>query len=547
MSDFQPSEESQPETPADHNASQQELQIAARRLVGIELDALCTGGRHGGTSFLPITANVSAEIESLLGVTAYHIPTGTRSANRKRELDSPRAIPIDTFRPNGAAHFWSRVTRYAADHEGDTNPRLFGKLNADDIKAFLRTKSNAIERNELSGGSSRDCDIPMYASITRKDQLNSRFFEGIQKGDVQGIILEKSTLIQKAHEEWEKFRDTQQVPVMHARPFMGLQGSTEELVKFMHGPEEVDTLVFSDTPSLEAAQEIRKLHLRDMRKRANSKKIENPFHNTDVDELIRVAVLNVQGGARREAIALLEAAREVHDFNVEVHLVENGEQLESVKAHALLFPGGWHKNQFEAQEELGINKVIVELIRRKVHILALCAGCIQTRSAHNELDGVQSEGCATGTTFGVGKYQIVNNVLSGPSDVLMAFHNNEDPDASTARVLEDIPFSNGPYIVGADMDQLEVIARLSTTSRAKEIDDDDGNIVGVQVSNQATGVPVQMAAAFHDPAIFQLWLHEIGVFKTKIRHRGELEQQRAGYRASELRLTGLTEEEKKTD
>lgn len=517
--------------------------ILKRRLVGKELDTLCAAGRWWGTAFLPVASKARDEICKALGVTAFYMPVGTSTAERKKEMNTPRAIPIDTYNPKRPHAFWKRAMGYSEQHEGDTDPRLFAIVETSDMESFQRTKQGVMEQHADDPKILNKADLPVFGRVSKRSHLKPQLFESMLEGDVQGLILRRPKHLEIAREEWYAFLKTQENPALIARPFMGLEGSAKELLEIMKkGEIEADTLVLQDTPDIETALQMRVMHLKAMRKRKKSKKLNNPFANPDRQKTRRFAIINVQGGARRDAIALMEASRHMNAFNVEVHLVENGEQLKSADPHAIVFPGGWHRNQFDAQAALGINSEVVDYIRKGVHMLALCAGCIQTRRADNELDRIRSEGCATGTTFGIGDYAIRNNVLSDPHDVLIALHKDGDPDAKTAVISKSIPFSNGPEIIGVNEQELEVIARISTDERAAHIDDDNGGIVGVQVLNTEVGKPVHMAFSFHDSIAFLLALGEIDIYDAKIAHSQLLRGKRTDLKQSEYAILGLNEQ-----
>ncbi len=505
--------------------SQEDSMNDVNRKTGIELDTLCTSGRRGGTAFLPVSADVSSEVLDTLGVTAHYIRSGTSSALRRRELKTPRTIPIVEYSPQTQSHFWTWVEDYADQHDGDTNPRLFGMAKVDDLQHFQQTQSDILTMQgdeELA----RKLDIPLFTQVpsNKGTTINEKLFGQMAAGVTQGLILEKKDHVRRAYAQWEEFRAKQENPDLIVRPFIGYKGGTADLLKLMRDDStEVDTLIYTDAPSREEALEIHKMHIGKMRKNKKPKKINNPFNVESPLNEFHVAVLNVQGSARKDASALLEASRIIEGLNVEVYLVENGDQLQASNADAIVFPGGWHKIQYDRQEELGINDMVEERIRRGVHALALCAGSIQGRKGDDKLDKVKSEGCVVGTSFGIGDYRVVNNVLSNPRDVLVAIEKYGDVDEPGARVFKNIPFSNAPHFKGVNMETMEVIARLSTQDNdfAASVDDEVGHIVGLKVKRTNRELPVQLVAAFHDKIIFTLFLDQMQQYYMDARYNGE--------------------------
>jgi hypothetical protein len=172
---------------------------------------------------------------------------------------------------------------------------------------------------------------------------------------------------------------------------------------------------------------------------------------------------------------------------------------------------------------LGINALLVERISRGVHVLALCAGSIQTRKGDDQLDRVKSEGCAPGTTFGIGDYRVVNNALSNPRDIVCALQPHGDPTKPGARVFPQIPLSNAPFFQGVNLDTMQVIARLSTRIEEfrADVDDEEGDIVALMVKRLQPEDPVQIAAAFHDQIIFTMFLHEMQQYQLEAKQKAE--------------------------
>jgi len=521
-------------SPRQSNDSLQRNEEIARRnqIQGKKLDDYCTGGRHGGTVFLPISKYISEEIERILNVTAYYIPTTSSSSQTKAELTNPTQIPILEYGKRSQESFWTYAEQYAKIHANNTNPRLFGMVRAQDLSHFQKKQKLAMQSMQ----SSEDfdprmaLDLPIFTVISKdkaEDVLQLPFFENITQGVTHGLIMQSPDHAKRANDLWHEYRNTLEIPQLHARPFLGLQMSTEELIKYMtkNTDIEVDTLVPTDMPNLDQAKRLRDMHMERMSARKDARTLDNPFRVEGREKNVSFAVINVQGSAREDAIALLKASKDIDEFNVDVHLVENGEQLNNVKPDVIVFPGGWHKIQFNHQAELGINTEVVQLEKEGVHMVNLCAGAILARTAaRDDLiqgDAVRSDGCAPGTAFGIGEFGAINNLLSGPYNVLMKLHNSGDPDQKKSRIILDVPFSNGPTLINVNPDTMDIIARLSTDSRAEDVDDDDGEVVAVQVKRKNGVDPVRIAASFHDPSIYTYTLNELDNYYREARHNRE--------------------------
>ena len=497
------------------------------QMTGKRLDALCAAGRHGGTTMLPVQPRKADDERVLdtLGVTAHIIRSGVSSDLRKRELENPRTLPVIEYNKASQSHFWGWAEEYTDAHRTDAVPRLFGLVSIEDLQHFQDSQTHA-----LAGGDEsmrRALDLPIFTEVPQGKgrKINQEFFALMAKGVTQGVILEKMNDVQKTHKQWEQFLETQKNPQLLSRPFIAIKGDTSTLISLMeaNGHPEVDTLICTETPSIEAATHLAKLSLAKMQKRKTGRQLDNPFNVENPEHTFRVAVLNVQGSAREDATALLRASQHIGGLNVEVVLVENAKQLEHTKGDAVVFPGGWHKIQYERQRDLGINELLVERIKRGVHVLALCAGSIQTRRGDDDLDEVKSKGCAPNTTFGIGDYRVVNNALSNPRDILCALQPHGDPTKPGARVFPQIPLSNAPYFTGINLDTMQVIARLSTRIEEfrADVDDEEGDIVALMVKRLQSEDPVQIAAAFHDQIIFTMFLHEMQQYQLEAKQKAE--------------------------
>lgn len=503
---------------------------------GNKLDARCTSGQRGGTTFLPAESQCSAEVQRILNTTAHYIPTGIQPHLRQKELKNPRTIPIAEYNPRTSRHFWQWVEHYADVHKDDTVPRLLGITSAKNLDDLLATQKGVLggEPSVKNLERFRNLSIPLFVILHQRREINAVLAK-VSEGKAHGMIFNKPDLVAEAKEKWREHASRQPNPVCITRPFMGLKGSTKDLTRFMESSsdQEADTLVLTDTPSMEEAETIHRAHLSRMRRRKTSKKLDNPFNKVDREEKVIVAVINVQGSARMDAAALIQASGTT-EFNVEVHLVENGDQLNTLHPDCIVLPGGWHGLQYKLQEELGLKDQIIQHIREKGHILALCAGSIQTRASDQDLDDIRSVGCEVGTTIGIGPYKVFNNALSNPHDLHVRAHSPGEgfPDS---RILRQVPLSNAPYFMGVG-DNMEIIARLRTDPRAASIDDDDGKIMGLQVQQSTLTSPVQMAAAFHDQFIYLLFLHEIGMFNLNIQHERNAIQRLTAYHRSEMEI-----------
>jgi len=536
-------------TPNDDNEHDIPLLIdeelaAKNQATGKELDILCTGGN---TTFLDAKYTVSGEIADALSVTSYIIPKGSGLIGTNERKD-PREIAIGEYNPPKHKAYFGQVERYAATHAKDTKPRFFAMANAEDIPHYLEKQGNAMEllaakQDEEGAISPQALDLPLFTMVpagTAKKSLKKSFFENITQGVTNGIITQKPDDAKRAFETWNDYKQGLETPQLHARPFMGLQMPTDDLIKFLseNADVQVDTIIPTDTPTLEQAQRIHELRIGKMKKPKTAKMLDNPFTIEGRDTTQKVAVVNVQGSARKDAIALLKASQHIDDFNVEVHLVQNGDQMKAVNPDIIVLPGGWHKIQFNNQTELGINDEIVSQIRSGVHVLALCAGSIQTRTAAREdlLNERQSDGCAPGTTFGLGDYSVINNALSNPHHILCKIHTSRDPDEKSVRIFQNIPLSNAPYFDDVNAETIDVIARLSTTSWAESIDQEDGHVVGVKVKQNRGVDPVHMAASFHDKIIFTLFLDEVALWQEEARHNRKKNDLKKGFQERELNL-----------
>lgn len=511
---------------------------------GKELDILCTGGN---TTFLNVQSQVSQEVADALGVTSYIIPKGSGFIGT-RERKNPREIAIGEYNPRNHQKYFLQAKQYAALHANDTKPRFFAMANAEDISHYLEKQALAMatldaKKDEEGAVPPEALDLPLFTMFpagSAKGSLKKSFFENVTKGITHGIITQHPDDVTRAHDTWNEYRQGLEFPQLHARPFMGLQMPTENLIEFLSNNTEihVDTIMPTDTPTLEQAKRIHELRIGKMRKAKTSKILDNPFTVDGRETTQKVAVVNVQGSARKDAIALLEASQHIDDFNVEVHLVENGEQMKEVDPDIIVFPGGWHRMQFENQRVLGINDEIVSEIRSGVHVLALCAGSIQTRTAAREdlLHASRSKGCAPGTTFGLGDYTVINNALSNPHNILCKIHTSRDPDDKHARIFQSIPLSNAPYFDDVNGETIDIIARLSTSPWAENIDEEDGHVVGVKVKQRRGVDPVHMAASFHDKIIFTLFLDEVALWQEEARHNGKMNELKRNFQKRELNL-----------
>lgn len=513
----------------------EELQLRLNKIdIGNQLDILCTSGNKGGTSFLPVQADTDSDVPKLLGTTVYTIPSGTDRETRRNELRNPRAIPVLQYHPNSQAHFWERVDTYRDDHRNDTAPGIYGMVETPHIKSFAETQKKKFDENPTLT-TLQQANVPMYAITKGKEEIPETVAR-IADRTVQGIIVEGKNLIYPLLEEWHEHVSSRQiVPI---RPFIGLRGTSGELRKFMSAdssPEEVDTLVFTDVPTLDDARYIHAAHLERMKSNKNPEIIHNPFNNDSKKESVRIGVINVQGAARMDAKAIIEAS-EFGDLNVHISLIENTDQLRDIDT--VVLPGGWHRIQYGLQEELGMKPVLVEYLKTGKHLLALCAGSIQARASDNDMDAIQSIGCAVGTTFGIGNYKVVNNTLKGPYDMHVKVHKDKTSD-SPSRLLHQVPFSNGPYFIGEDLEsKMSILARLKSEPHAQDIDEDDGPIVALQTRQIAKTDPVRMVAGFHDKFIILLFLNELELFKMAARHEKERLIKRRQCHLAELDLKG---------
>ena len=516
--------------------------------VGKELDVLCTGGKHAGTTFLPVSSVVSQEIADILGVTAYYIPSGADSA-RNSELESPREIPIMEYTPEKQDEYWKWALKYAELHNEDTNPRLFGMTEAINLPHYISSLDSATKSitDDQYGDKKRALDLPLYTVIQSekaKEILQDSFFESISAGITQGIIVRSPDDLIEVNKRWQEFRSTFDTPELHARPFIGLQMSTEDIIKCLSnlGDIEIDTIIPTDTPTLEQARQIREMHMHKMQKNSISTKQDDPFESQDSKQVFVIAIVDVQGSARKELAALFEACEHIKELNIEVHLVENGKQINSVNPDAIVLPGGWHKIQFNDQKELGINTAIIDLIsNERAHVLALCAGSIQMRSAGNEdlLSELRSKACAPGTAFGLFDMSVSNNALSGEKNVLGCIHTPSLPENQrSVRVFEGIPFSNAPYFPFVNLEELDIIFKESTNDNkdAFNIDDDNGDVLGVQVKQENGFDPVRIAASFHDKIIFTVFLNEIALWQEEANHNGRMQNMRNRFHEREIEM-----------
>ncbi|PIR54250.1 hypothetical protein COU75_01820 [Candidatus Peregrinibacteria bacterium CG10_big_fil_rev_8_21_14_0_10_42_8] len=511
---------------------------------GKELDILCTGGN---TTFLDVHREVSQEVANALSVTAYIIPKRSGSIGTK-ERKNPREIAIGEYNPKQHTSYFKQVKQYGETHANDTAPRFFGMVNASDLPHFLQKQALAMAklagRQEEEGTvSPQALDLPLFTMVsagTAKEYVSKPFFNNVTNGVTHGIITQNTDDAERVNSVWNEYREDLARPELHARPFMGLQMPTDDLIAFLlkNTDIQVDTIIPTDTPTLEQAKRIHELRIGKMKKQKTATMLENPFSVEGRTTTQKVAVINVQGSARKDAIALLEASEGIDDFNVEVHLVENGVQMKGVEPDIIVFPGGWHKMQFDNQKELGINDEIVSEIRSGVHVLALCAGSIQTRTAAREdlLYESQSDGCAPGTTFGLGGYSVINNALSNPHHILCKLHRSYNPNDKKVRIFQNIPLSNAPYFYDVDRDTMDIIARLSTSPWAESIDDEDGHVVGVKVKQKRGVDPVQIAASFHDKIIFTLFLHEVALWQEEARHNKKMNDLKRSFQDREWDL-----------
>ena len=506
------------------------------RSMGKVLDAICASGHRGGTAGLNVDVRNSTDVNEALGVTLCIIPADTDAGVRQAELANPRSIPVLEYTPDSAVDYWNNVTTYAKSHESDTAPCLFGVVPAENIDHLLASQKTALGNDDDEERASR-IDIPLFAYVTDLETLEE-LFERRERGEVQGFILRGTTLVAPAMVTWHRYVSKQKHPSLHPRPFIGVEGSTQDLLGLMKSTEEpdlnVDTLIFTDSPKPETADRIHALHLQRMNIQQEAKLLENPFARPGAKK-VRIAIVNVQGGTREDAAALLKACEGIEFLDIQVFLVENAAQLASVRAHAIVLGGGWHGKQHKLQEDLGINAVIETLMRENCHLCALCAGAIQARQNDNLMDEVKSEGCDPRTALGIGAYKVTNNALNHPQNLHVALHAGGPGDPASA-ILENVPFSNGPIFVGIDEQKMDIIARLVADLRASDIDEDAaGEVVGVQVKQcEGHPDPVRLMAAFHDAYIFTLFLREIEMYQLRLQHKKSEIERRLQCRDQEL-------------
>jgi glutamine amidotransferase PdxT len=218
--------------------------------------------------------------------------------------------------------------------------------------------------------------------------------------------------------------------------------------------------------------------------------------------------------------------------------VENGKQLESSDPHCIVLPGGWHGIQFDLMRDLGINAQIAQLLEKNRHFLLLCAGAILGRTEGGIND--PNEGVKPGTALGLIDYRIVNNVLNTPRDVHMRIHPPTDPIKTQSakpesRLFTEVPFSNGPYMRGCNPDKTDVIARIASDSRAFDINDDDGQVVGVQKRQEHELSPVVMGVGYHHTFVPYVFLRDVGLYRQRLLHARKERQLKQLYREQELR------------
>lgn len=490
------------------------------RNMGKVLDAICAAGHRGGTAGLDVSIRNNTDVNEALGVTLCMIPANTAPEVRTQELAHPRSVPILEYTPDGAMEYWDTVAMYATSHESDTVPCLFGAVLEAHIDHLLTSQKTAL------GGVSdeeraRRIDIPLFVYVTDPDTLET-LFERRERGEIQGFILRSTALVEPSMAAWKQYVSKKQQSSLHPRPFIGVEGTVQDLLALMESTEEhdldIDTLIFTDSPEPDAADRIHALHLQRMNMRQTAELLENPYARPG-EKKVRIAIVDVQGGAREDAAALLRACEDIESLDIEVFLTENAHQLSSVNPHAIVLGGGWHGKQYKLQEDLGINAIIAKLMRENCHLCALCAGAIQARKNDNLMDAVKSEDCDPRTALGIGAYRVVNNTLNHPHDLHVALHTGGPGDPASA-VLKNVAFSNGPIFVGIEENEMDIIARLVTDPRATDIDEDAGDVVGVQVK-QREGLPdpVRLMAAFHDAYIFTLFLQEIQMYQCRLKHK----------------------------
>ena len=520
-----PSPQIMPEKPTGTNDSLESAaeyrRLCERKLAaGKMLDVTCIGGRRGGGAMLTVSTRQNSDVDRALGVAGCIIDRHATPEQLESEFANPRSIPLREFAPEQANQFWDDALRYADMHEGDTCPRLFGVIDFHDVATMKETRTAKFgEEPDLE--TLRKIDLPFIAYIDNPDDLQAAY-EATENGDFQGIILRRPELMKDAWNTWNTHLATVEHPALHPRPFMGVRGNSSELLQLMQSDDEADmnvhSLIFTDEPTTDLAREIHELHLERMRKEPHSRHLENPFNSENAEDVFSIAIINVQGSARGEAAALTKASQGT-DVNIDVHLVENGEQLKALNPKCIILPGGWHGRQYDLQKELGLNDEIVSLMKKGRHLLALCAGSILTRQGDDELDDVRSTGCAAGTSFKIGSYKVDNNVLNAPHDLHVAVHAGH-PDSLQSRLLQQVPFSNGPVYTGVDEENgnMDVIARIRTDERATDINEDDGPIVGLQVKQRPhqPSDPVRMALAFHDKFAFLLFLNEVALYRFRL-------------------------------
>lgn len=520
------------------------MENALQRLrEGKMLDAICAGGRRGGTSFLPTNAAIDSETEKNLQVTARIIPSGIEKKHRDKELRDPSSIPVLGYNPQTSRHFWNWVNQYAIEHAEDTAARIFGMVNSGDVQSFIDSQADQLGANPQLEDYHR-LDIPLFVLLQSRKHIRD-VLSKINNGVVQGVILQDAnSQLPKFAERWQEYLAKQAYPDLIPRPFIGLQGDTNAHLSFMASHKAtdqiVDTLVFSDTPTAEQAKKIRDLHLARMRKVKTATRLNNPFAIKDDKRekgslpTTKIGVINVQGGARADAIALMRASKHA-GVDIAVSLIENEDQYMHEDPDAIVLPGGWHGLQFRLQETLGLNKLIIEQVvkERRKDLLALCAGAIQGRTADNASDAVQNAGCQIGTALGIGKYKVVNNAYNTPRNLIIATHSTERR-GDKARIYPQIPLSNAPYIHGEDPEAVDVIARISTTPFAEQIADDDGAAMGIQVRQASERAHIRMAFAFHHESAFLLFLHEMQIrILACIQHK-QMQSVREHFQTTEL-------------
>lgn len=509
-------------------------------IAGKKSDGQCLGGHRGSATGLPAGAEKHTDIERALGVTSRMISSNTDEAILERELQNPQSVPVLEYNRNDAEKYWERVRMYAEMHAQDTAPRLFGAMDIEDL-GHLR------ESQKLALGSTPDkaliraLDVPVFAYISDPERLKT-IFSLSGRGDVQGLILRNTLLATHARQAWKEYQQQQTRPALHARPYMAVEGSPEELIQFMESradPEiNTDSLIFSSAPTLDQASAIRQHLLERMRMKGTARKLDNPFGQANAEDRVRVGIVNVQGGSREDAVTILRASRDM-EYDVEVNLVENGEQLESSDPHCIVLPGGWHGIQFDLMQDLGINVQIARLLEKNRHFLLLCAGAILGRTEGGINDKEPNEGVRPGTALGLIDYRIVNNSLNSPQDVHIRIHPTTDPNGTQnaepeSRRLKQVTFSNGPYMRGCNPATTDVVSRISSDSRAFDINDDDGLIVGVQKRQEHDLSPVVIGVGYHHTFVPYVFLRDVGLYRQRLLHACQERELKRLYREQEL-------------